>query len=78
MKLEDAQFDASSSYAEGPTEADKIQSRIDHMPSLGQINSTNGRGSSLFFLQHCRLVISIYTLGDFVVSSNLIGSLVLD
>lgn len=30
------------------------------------------------FLQHFRLVISIYTLGDLVVSSNLIGSLVLD
>ena len=48
MKLSDAQLDASSSYAEGPTEADITQSRIDHMPSMGQINNTKGRGSSLF------------------------------
>ena len=47
MKLADAQYDASSSYAEGPTEADKTQSRIDHMPSMGQINNTDGRGSLL-------------------------------
>lgn len=45
MTLTDAQFDASSSYAEGPTEAVKTQSRIDHMPSMGQVNNTNGRGS---------------------------------
>jgi len=48
VKLPDAHFDASSSYAEGPTEADITQSRIDHMPSMGQINNTKGRGSSLF------------------------------
>jgi len=48
VTLQDAQFDASSSYAEGPTEADKTQSRIDHMPSIGRINSTEGRGSSLY------------------------------
>lgn len=47
VKLTDAQFDASSSYAEGPNDAEKTQSRIDHMPSMGQINNTNGRGSSL-------------------------------
>jgi len=45
VKLPDAHFDASSSYAEGPTEADITQSRIDHMPSMGQINNTKGRGA---------------------------------
>ena len=75
VKLLDSQLDASSSYAEGPTEADKTQSRIDHMPSMGQINNTKGRGSSLFYRQHCRWGISIYTLSDLGVSSNLIGSL---
>ena len=64
VKLLDSQFDASSSYAEGPTEAEKTQSRIDHMPSMGQINNTKGRGSYLFYREHCRWVISIYTLSD--------------
>ena len=45
MTLLDSQFDASSSYAEGATDAEKTQSRIDHMPSMGQVNNTNGRGT---------------------------------
>ena len=44
VKLKDAQFDATTSYAEGPNEVAKVQSRIDHMPSMGQVNNTKGRG----------------------------------
>lgn len=45
VTLSDYQLDASSSYAEGDTEADKTQSRIDHMPSMGRVNNTKGRGA---------------------------------
>ena len=44
MTLTDAQFDASTSYAEGPDDATKTQSKIDHMPSMGRVNNTKGRG----------------------------------
>ena len=49
MTLSDAQYDASSSYAEGATEAEKTQSRIEHMPSMGKVNNTNGRGTQRLF-----------------------------
>lgn len=44
VPLSDYQLDASSSYAEGINEADKTQSRIDHMPAMGKVNNTKGRG----------------------------------
>lgn len=44
MPLSDYQLDASSSYAEGINEVDKTQSRIDHMPAMGKVNNTKGRG----------------------------------
>ena len=75
VKLLDSQFDASSSYAEGPTEAEKTQSRIDHMPSMGQINNTKGRGSCLFIVNIVDEVL-VYTHSVIrVFSSNLISSL---
>ncbi|XP_074633955.1 coadhesin-like isoform X1 [Acropora palmata] len=45
ITLTDAQYDASSSYAEGPNDQVKQQSRIDHMPSMGKVNNTAGRGA---------------------------------
>lgn len=53
VKLKDAQFDATTSYAHGPNEAVKVQSRIDHMPSMGQVNNTKGRGIylSIYYIQ---------------------------
>ncbi|XP_068733303.1 uncharacterized protein [Montipora capricornis] len=44
VTLSDAQYDASTSYAEGPNDQVKQQSRIDHMPSMGKVNNTDGRG----------------------------------
>lgn len=44
MSLTDAQYDASTSYAEGPNEQVKQQSRIDHMPAMGKVNNTVARG----------------------------------
>lgn len=53
VELKDAQFDATTSYAEGPNEEAKVQSRIDHMPSMGQVNNTKGRGIylSIYYIQ---------------------------
>ncbi|XP_015761892.1 PREDICTED: coadhesin-like isoform X2 [Acropora digitifera] len=45
ITLTDAQLDASSSYAEGPNDQVKQQSRVDHMPSMGKVNNTAGRGA---------------------------------
>ena len=45
MTVNDGQYDASSSYANGPTEEIKTQSMKDHMPSMGKVNNTAGRGS---------------------------------
>lgn len=45
VPLNDAQYDASSSYAHGPNEQVIQQSRIDHMPSMGKVNNTAGRGT---------------------------------
>lgn len=45
VTVNDGQYDASSSYANGPTEEIKTQSMKDHMPSMGKVNNTAGRGS---------------------------------